>query len=262
VHPCWLLLGLELALWRRHGRKPLLWWRDDDAVRDTLPLRQLLALATAHGAPLTLAVIPSDDIDELVAPLACMRGIEVAQHGVTHRNLQPPGELPSEFPVVMTVDALCDALDRTAQTMRALPNRLPVFVPAWNRLTPALAAVLPRSGFAAISGHARHGVGLGTLPRLDVHLDLLRWGGQPRFRGEGRFLLRLVRLLRERRLAARWEEPIGLLTHHLDHDGAAWDFLGRFLALARRRFVWTSAGALLAAGLAAADDRDAIRRAA
>ncbi|MGH1559493.1 hypothetical protein ACRAWD_21180 [Caulobacter segnis] len=39
------------------------------------------------------------------------------------------------------------------------------------------------------------------------------------------------RLLKQRRLAGRWDEPIGLLTHHLDHDHATWLFLEQFLTV-------------------------------
>nr|QQZ49375.1 hypothetical protein JKL49_20480 [Phenylobacterium glaciei] len=55
-----------------------------------------------------------------------------------------------------------------------------------------------------------------------------------RFRGEGRILERLRELLAERRQAGLWAAPVGLLTHHLDHDEAAWRFLDRFIA-------WTQA---------------------
>ena len=47
---------------------------------------------------------------------------------------------------------------------------------------------------------------------------------------------RLIRLARERRRTARWLEPIGILTHHLQQDEASWDFLERFL-------VWTKGNA-------------------
>lgn len=37
-----------------------------------------------------------------------------------------------------------------------------------------------------------------------------------------------------------WDAPVGLLTHHLDHDEPAWGFLERFIALTRdgRPFEW------------------------
>jgi hypothetical protein len=69
--------------------------------------------------------------------------------------------------------------------------------------------------------------------RLDTHLDLMRWKSAARFRGAARFLLRARRLLVERRTMGAWDQPLGLLTHHLDHDEAAWRFLEAFLPIAR-----------------------------
>jgi hypothetical protein len=40
------------------------------------------------------------------------------------------------------------------------------------------------------------------------------------------------RLLAERRAKGAWDQPLGLLTHHLDHDEPAWRFLEAFLPVA------------------------------
>src|SRR5438132_1435783 len=71
--------------------------------------------------------------------------------------------------------------------------------------------------------------------RIDAHLDLLRWRGGARFRGDAAMAEALRAALRERRRLQRWDAPIGLLTHHLDHDAAAWTFLDRFLAWSSRQ---------------------------
>ena len=42
-------------------------------------------------------------------------------------------------------------------------------------------------------------------------------------------------------------EPLGILTHHLVHDDAAWDFLDWFVAYASKRFDWRSASNLFGA---------------
>jgi hypothetical protein len=68
--------------------------------------------------------------------------------------------------------------------------------------------------------------------RLDAHLDVMRWKPKARFRGAVRFLLRARRLLAERRAKGAWDQPLGLLTHHLDHDEPAWRFLEAFLPVA------------------------------
>jgi hypothetical protein len=228
-----MLLRLELALWRRAGRRPVLWWRDDDARADTPALRRLLALSGRHAAPVTLGVIPGAEVASLAALLATAPLAAVAQHGITHRNTALPGEPASDVPRVAGLASLAAEVGRAAAMLDGLPNRLPVFIPAWNRLTPALAAAVAKAGVAALSGHARHAPALAPLPRLDVHLDLMRWGAEPRFRGRLRLTMRLVALLRERRREGRWQAPIGILTHHLAHDEAAWRYLDGLLAALR-----------------------------
>ena len=252
-----MLLRLELALWHRAGHRPVLWWRDDDAQADTPALRRLLALSRRHAAPLTLSVIPHADTAPLAALLSRAPCVSVVQHGITHRNIAAPGEALSEVPRVIGLTMLAGEIGRAARLLDGLPHRLPVFVPAWNRLTTALAASVAKAGFLALSGHDRHGAALAPLPRLDVHLDLLRWGAVPRFRGEWRFTLRLIRLLRERRREGRWTAPIGLLTHHLDHDEAAWRFLDALLAELAPRMTIAPLAALLGLPMEAAPSRTA-----
>lgn len=246
-----ILLRLELARWRQAGRRPLFWWRDDDAQADTPFLRRLLSLSRHHAAPLTLAVIPPADVAGLATLLATAPLTTIAQHGITHRDIAGPGEPRSEVPRVIGLDMLAGEIGRAAAALDGLPNRLPVFVPAWNRLTPALAAAVARAGFAGLSGHERHQPECAPLSRIDVHLDLLRWGAAPRFRGSLRFTLRLLRLLRERRHERRWDAPIGLLTHHLMHDEAAWLFLDQLLGDLRPRATFAALDALLGLDAAA-----------
>jgi hypothetical protein len=74
--------------------------------------------------------------------------------------------------------------------------------------------------------------------RLDSHVDILRWKGQTRFRGDRRVLEALRRQLRLRRRSGAFDEPIGLLSHHLVHDEAAWRFLAWFVRTSRRHFAW------------------------
>ncbi|HEY4249981.1 MAG TPA: hypothetical protein VGM87_02215 [Roseomonas sp.] len=231
----WALLRLELSLWRRHGQTPILWWRDDDARQDTPALRRLLDIAAEHGVPLLLAVVPDGGCTGLAALLHERPEVLVAQHGVTHVNRAPQGSPASEFPDPVAPDAIASAVNDGAVRLSCLPNRLPfLFVPPWNQVSPALLQGLRLAGMLQLStcdGTRRAEAGL---ERLDIHLDLLRWRGGPRFRGEGPMLWRFFRLLRARRHAGAWMEPIGLLTHHLDHDAAAWDFLGRLLRVSLR----------------------------
>ena len=108
-----------------------------------------------------------------------------------------------------------------------VPGAAAVFVPPWNDLHPALGAVLGDLGYRALSAHGA--VESEGLRRIDVHLDLMRWRGGIRFRGRRRFAAGLRLALAERRRRGFWDAPIGLLTHHLVHDEAAWAFLAEFL---------------------------------
>jgi hypothetical protein len=120
-----------------------------------------------------------------------------------------------------------------------------LFVPPWNNLKPQLLDALPDSSITVVSGFDQASSLRDGVTRLDAHLDVLRWKGGGRFRGTWRFLSRMRRLMAERRKTGQWDEPIGLLTHHLDHDKATWLFLERFLATfrvtARRQLTGESA---------------------
>jgi len=239
----WWALDLELAAWRRAGRLPCLWWRDDDAVAATPALRRLLKIA-GPATPLALAVIPEKLQPSLFPLVNAAPSVVVLQHGVDHVPARADGP-PSQFPADTAPEAVADRLTAAASTMVPLRRRLPVYVPPWNDLQANVAEALPRAGFAGVSGFNGEGPSPDGLARIDVHLDLLRWSPRPRFRGEGRFLRRMTRLLRARRQAQRWMDPIGLLTHHLDHDEAAWRFLEALLSRASLpRGCWRSAAGL------------------
>jgi len=235
-----LLLRLELQRWRRAGRRPVLWWRDDDAREDTAALRRLLAMAASAGAPLTLAVIPDGDRSGL-APLLS-EGVTVAQHGVDHLNRRDQGG-SGEFAPDAGIETIAAALAAGWSRLAALPGALKLFVPPWNAIHPALPQALADAGYIGWSAWAQDRPG-GAPPRIDCHLDLMRWGGGARFRGRGAFLGRFTRLLAERRRGEAWDDPIGVLSHHLDHDEAAWAFLDELLA--RPEFDWRGLPALLA----------------
>lgn len=226
-----LTLWLETRRWRSAGRAARLWWRDDDAKGLTPSLERLLAAAQNAEAPLTLAVIPDGDLGDLAARLVHATQVNVAQHGVDHHNRRD-GAAAGEFPHDWTAAQVAIALRRGWSLMQGLPRATMVFAPPWNDVHPELETALRLNGYAGWS--ANGGLGApGVLARLDAHVDLLRWRGGARFRGRGRFLGRLAREMRRRRRAGQWDAPIGLLTHHLDHDDAAWAFLEAFLLWSR-----------------------------
>lgn len=222
-----LTLWLEMRRWRRAGRAARLWWRDDDAADGSPALGRLLRLAAEFEIPLTLAVVPAGDMAELGIALAGAAQVDVVQHGVDHQNRRT-GAAAGEFPHDWSMDQVAIALRRGWSLIQGLPRARQVFTPPWNDIHPQLVAALRATGYAGLSANGGLVVE-GSPPRLDVHLDLLRWRGGGRFRGRGRFLRVLAGEMRRRRLSGRWDAPIGVLTHHLDHDPAAWAFLAAFL---------------------------------
>jgi len=236
----WWRLKAELGRWRRAGRRPVLWWRDDDARAVTPQLRRLLVHVTRADAPLCLAVIPEQVDPQLCAVLAPYPRIAVLQHGFAHLN--GAGSPPSEFSPDEEPAAVAGRLAVGWSRLDGFRRRLPVYVPPWNMLTPNVVAALALSGHRGVSAWGE----LSRPARVDAHLDLLRWRGGPRFAGRGRALARLTALLEQRRRQGLWLEPIGLLTHHLAHDEAAWRFLDDLLLFPplRDNVEWPEAAAL------------------
>ena len=226
------ILGPELARWKSGGHTPVFWWRDDDARRPGPALDQLLALSRRFAASITLAAVPDGDIKALATTCGETPGVELAIHGFRHQNRAPTGRPSGE---VNDLDLLADVIldvGTALDLFRRAGVRASLFVPPWNNAHPTLKAALALQGLSlSCYGEMRNEDG--PTARLDTHLDVMRWKPRARFRGAIRFLLRTRRLLAERRLKRLWDEPIGLLTHHLDHDAGAWRFLEAFLPVAR-----------------------------
>jgi hypothetical protein len=203
-----------------------------------------LRISWESGVPLTLAVVPAGDMAGLAGRLAATPGLSVAQHGVDHQNRRT-GPAAGEFPHNWPREDLEIALLRGWSLIRGLPGALPIYVPPWNDAHPDLEAALEACGYEgwSVSGQmAGDDSRPGGLARADAHLDLLRWRGGARFRGQRRILGELAAQMRRRRKAGLWAAPIGLLTHHLAHDDAAWSFLETFLAWtgSQAAFAWAS----------------------
>lgn len=225
------VIGPELARWKAAGQTPAFWWRDDDARRPSLALDRLLALSMRFDAPITIAAVPDGDIVALAEACAAVPGVELAIHGFRHENRAPAGRPSGE---VNDQDGLAEVMSDLGAAMEVFRRagvtpRL--FVPPWNNAHPTLKQALRLQGLTlSCYGEMRRADEPG---RLDAHLDVMRWKPRARFRGAVRFLLRLRRLLAERRTSGAWDQPLGLLTHHLDHDEPAWRFLEAFLPVAR-----------------------------
>jgi hypothetical protein len=221
------LTPLRAALDRaaENGRTVDLWWRDDDALSATPALDRLLALA--DGAPLLIAAIPGGADPSLARRLVAAPGVSVAVHGLSHADHAPPGEKAAEFgahrPLSVLHREATEALRRARERLPA-GQLLPVFVPPWNRIAPDLARDLPLLGYTGLS--AAGGPAVPGLTRADCTLDVIDWRGTRSLREPARLLAILAA-----HAETEDENPLGLLTHHLAHDEAVWDFLGKLVPL-------------------------------
>lgn len=225
------VLGPELARWKAEGHVPVFWWRDDDARLPSPALERLLELSRRFEAPITVAAVPDVDLGPLARACEASGGVELAIHGFRHRNRAPEGRPSGE---VNDQDHLTDIVAELATAVRAFRRagvEPRLFVPPWNNAHPTLLKALALHGLElSCYGAMRED---DPPARLDAHLDVMRWKPAPRFRGTLKFLMRAQRQLVERRLKHLWDEPIGLLTHHLDHDEATWRFLEALLPVIR-----------------------------
>ncbi len=218
-------------------RNPVFWWRDDDATAPTPQLGRLLELAAAANVPLALAVIPMSAQPALFASLK--RGVDVLQHGADHANRAAAGAKKNEFPLEEPAAAALERLAKGRERLQGLAGgrALPVLAPPWNRFREDLLDALPRiglRGFSAYGARARAAAASGVT-QVNTHVDIVAWQAERRFIGDEAAL----------RLAMNYftrDEPIGWLTHHAQHDDAAWRFLERLFAVRGAR--WASAAEL------------------
>jgi hypothetical protein len=227
----WDALARELDAWGAAGRIATLWWRDDDATRPTPELGRLLDIAGRHGVPLALAVIPAPAVPDLAQRLTGGTA-SVLQHGFAHRSHAGPGEKKAELgtqrPAATVLAELAEGRVRLARLFAgtAVPV-LAVLVPPWNRIAGSIVAGLAATGFTGLSTYNARAARLAApgLLQINTHADIVDWHGSRGFAGEAEALRLIVGHLAARRLgAADGDEPTGLITHHLVHDAACWNF--------------------------------------
>ena len=233
----WRDLLDELDAWGADGRTAKVWLRDDDAVTPSQPLDRLLE--AARDVPLALAVISGSMEPALVARIETSHKIDILPHGFQHRNHEPEGSKKCEFGAARDISEAIAEITKAGNILaNAFGERyVPLFVPPWNRIAPAIAeAAVGSAGMAGISTYNDRSSDA-ALPGLNTHVDLLDWGwkksnGTARFAGSDACLKGLTEALNRRRIGAGnidCEEAVGILTHHLEHDGPTWDFLDRLI---------------------------------
>lgn len=229
------------------GRPLRLWLRDDDASQPTPALDRLLDRAAAHQVPLTLAVIPQPwdgppTGAALAERLAGQAGVSVGLHGWSHRNHAPAGVKKQELGLHRPAAAIHAELRAGLALLRALHGTrlLPMLIPPWNRIDPDLAAALSHDGLTALStfGPERPVPGLAV---VNTQIDIIDWKAGRIGRPAGALWGEL----------AGWAQSgrdfVGVLTHHLVHDAAAWTFLDDlFQSAAAAGALWSGAADLAA----------------
>ena len=272
VSETWQALHDELARWRDAGRTVDFWWRDDDATHWTPALERLVDLAQAMDVPIALAVVPATADRALFSRLhERHEDVVVLQHGVDHRNRggdavdgahgahgahganAAESTKRTEFaPTEPGNDALVRiAAGRARLATLAGARMLAVLAPPWNRLPPTLAARLPEAGMHGLSTFgARPSAGRAPgITQVNTHVDLVAWRDGRGFVGTQAALNQALRHLVARRTGrADPGEPTGWLSHHLQHDEAAWGFIAELLEATRQNPAvrWHSARALFA----------------
>lgn len=230
----WRALESELDAWADAGRSAALWWRDDDARGPSAALERLLRLQSRYGVPLALAVVP-ERLDSTLPPLVRSgKGVSVLQHGFAHRNHARAGEKSMELGTHRPREQVRDELRRGAARLASAfgPSFLPVLAPPWNRIAGALLPELPPLGLRGLStfGPRSQPDPVPGLRQLNCHVDLIDWRGGRGGRDHAALACEIaVHLHARREGGVDAEEPTGLLTHHLDHDGRAWDFVEQLL---------------------------------
>jgi len=243
--PAWQALAAELDAWQSRGGPATFWWRDDDAGRPAPALTRLLAVAADLALPLGVAVVPAWLTPEVAEAVYAASGqVVVLQHGfahVNHETTNPSGERkvrPAECGPARPSQAVLEevAKGRAALTAAFGSRFLPVFVPPWNRIAPAVLAGLPGAGYQVLSAFGPRAVAepLAGLLQVNCHVDPIVWREGKRFAGPSATLERLLAHLSDRRQGrANTSEPTGLLTHHRDMDPMFWAFLEKLLGRLR-----------------------------
>lgn len=240
-------LRSEIERWTADGRTPRLFLRDDDAVSDTPALRRLFGQSEQGAAPLLLAAIPEPADDSLGRAVRAFGLATGAVHGFAHRNNAPKGEKTCELDRYRDISTVLSELrEGRAKLLEIFGGRLSgLLVPPWNRIHDEVAARVHTAGFLGISAHGwlkappPHGLMI-----VNAHIDIIHWSGGRVGRNPEWVANELAVNLREARL--RGWRAIGILTHHLVHDDAAWAVLGDIFELARLQGIgWVSADDLI-----------------
>jgi hypothetical protein len=228
------VLDAELSRWLEAGHTPRLWWRDDDAIDKTPALDRLTQLTGDAGIAVLLAVIPARVTDRLANHVALYRHFDPCVHGWAHANHERNGVKRAELGTGRPLEEVVADVALGHERLQVLfgEHLMPVLVPPWNRMREDL---VPRLAEAGIEGFSTFTHTL-IAPQMqaNTHVDLMDWrarAGKP----ADDVLAELAVALAVSRENGFYE--IGVLSHHLVHDDAAWDTVARLVAVEAVRWV-------------------------
>jgi hypothetical protein len=235
--PPWDALDREFGRWREPG--PVFWWRDDDAIESTAASARLLALRERLALPLGLAVIPALVKPSLPRAVAATPpdAVGILVHGWNHVNHAPADAVPSELAASRDAAEVAAQLSQGRRRLgRLFGDRLcPVLVPPFNQISHHLVGTVSAAGFTHVSID-RDFAALGIATR-NVHADIMDWDRRTAVSAAtlARDILGALRLRRYGLVEKH--SPIGILTHHLAHDEAAWSVAEELLERLSRYLV-------------------------
>ncbi len=209
------------------GHPVSFWLRDDDAVDPSEPLDRLLALTKKYSVPVTLAVIPENTGSDLVDRLESTRNVSVAVHGWSHSNHASAAEKKQELGNHRPLIDILAELDRGFGKLSQLHHTrfVPLLVPPWNRISPEIVNKLEETGFRGLSTFGdEKSTGIQSIIIRNTHVDIIDWRGTRGGRPAVDLVAEIVAHVKQGRTS------IGILSHHLVHDEAAWCFLQQLFA--------------------------------
>lgn len=213
------MLEAEIGRWREAGLTPRLWWRDDDAVDVTPALDRLTRLTGDSGIAVLLAVIPAFASDALANHVALYRNLDPCVHGWAHENHEPAGVKRAELGMARPLDEVVSDIARGTERLQVLfgAHLMPVLVPPWNRMREDLAPRLEEAGIEAFSTFTHRLIA--PAMQANTHVDVMDWTSRNGKPAEA-LLAELAVALATARAGGGYE--VGVLTHHVVHDEAAW----------------------------------------
>lgn len=222
----WKPIREELSVWKQEGLSLPIWWRDDDAVEPTPQLETLAALSREFNLPVHLAVIPNHAQPALAEMISKSSNLLPVMHGFAHENHAFRKQKKAEFGR-RRMGAKAELASGFAKLDVLFGDRfLPLFVPPWNRITTAFYPTLQSLGICGVSGFTpRDSAIVSGLQQINTHIDPIDWHATRSAHPREFLVQEILKNLQDRRLGKTDNaEPLGMLTHHLVHDPAIWDF--------------------------------------